>query len=97
MNDMPIVTITLDHMKHTLQHAFAGSLGEIQEIAEQEIEACCSTGHIAELVKQHARDEINRAIQAALSNYFRVGDGRTAIVEGIAEELGKMGYPSNGK
>lgn len=86
-NEMPGDLITLEmrikeDVRHILKAMFISSEDK-KKILEDALESAISTGNIMNVIEKHAHQAINEAVQ----EYFKFGEGGTALRKAIADVL----------
>jgi hypothetical protein len=69
MNDMPIVRLEIETLRHTILHAFNTHLDEIGELVKIEVEKICTEEYLKEEVKRQVGKVIPEIISMAINDY----------------------------
>ena len=89
--NVPLITITLDHMRHTLQHALLDHAGELRrqiaETVERQISAEALESEIASQLHTVLREELKSAIRYAVVDALAKTELRAQLAELVADEV----------
>jgi hypothetical protein len=87
MNNIPIIRLEIEHMKHAMLHAFADYQIHIDETLRNAVEAFCQPDNIERIVTKQVSDSLEQAIRDEVDNFFRWGKGRAAIKAAVLARL----------
>jgi len=92
---VPVLRLTLNHMKHAIQMALMAYSGELDQMLTQAIEDYCTPENLTQIVNEQVHRTIPQIIQEAVERYYRYGEGReevrAAIETFFAKKRGEEG------
>lgn len=92
--DIPIVTIQVDRMRHTLQMALMEHSKLLGDEMQKAVNEAVQPEAIAYILRKEVEDHLNRAVKEEVRNFFNYSaPGRQAIKQAVYEHL-EMLYPS---
>jgi hypothetical protein len=83
----PIIKIEIEHMKHSLFHAFNEQMFSLDESFKAALDEATKPEKIQAIVNDAANKHIADAIEEEVRRYFCQGDGRKIIAEKVKEKL----------
>lgn len=85
--NIPIVRITLEHMKAEIVQAMSDYFDRSKHDVQKAVEAVCTEEHVAQLLSQSIEKELRIAIQEEVHKFFTYGEGREAVLETVRSRL----------
>lgn len=96
MSNIPVIKITIDHMRHSLLSAMSDYAVQLDEQIKLAVDDALQPDRIQKFLNDIARKEIDLAIEKCVSGYFRRGDGARAVESVVMQQLkereGLMNY-----
>lgn len=93
MNNIPIIRLEVEGMKHTMLMHLMEYQVQVDAYVKQAIESYCSEENLAHVINKHVKEEMDAAVKAEVRDFFGYGKaGRRAVKEAIEEYL-KRTYP----
>ena len=86
-NTVPIIKLEVAGMKYAIQTALLKHTAEMDEYVQQAVEAYCTDENIMRVVKTATTVALKDAIENAVSNFFKYGNGQTVVQQAIDESL----------
>ena len=83
MNDLPIIKLELEGMKHSIMHHFASYNETISDAVEKQLDVAIESFDF----KQAVTDATHVCIKAAIKNYFTWGAGHRLVGASVKEIL----------
>lgn len=83
----PIITLTVDNLKHSVRLALADHLLSLDTLVQQELDRACSEEAVRRTIKTLVDIEVTRAFEEELQRFFRYGVGREAIRQAVLAKL----------
>lgn len=92
---LPIIRMSVESMKYSIAKALTEVQAEMDEYLRAAVDEYCTPENLARVVKQQAREELDKVIREEVNNFFRYGEGRQAVIEAVRESiLSKQTYSS---
>lgn len=89
LDTMPIITLEISRMKYGIQHALSQHHFQISEEIKNAVDRFCEPENINRIIQAQASATLEQVIKEEIDNFFRRGDGRTAITEAVKSTLRK--------
>lgn len=94
--NMPIISLQLQGMKHTIHAALANEHAAMDKAVQEALDRLCSEENVARIVHEEARRQIEATLKEEVQNFFRWSNaGRLAIREAVQERLDQL-FPVSG-
>jgi len=87
LNEAPIVRLELEHMKHSILHAFISHSSDMQKAVEASIDRYCSSENLQLEIDKIVASVINSCIQRDVDSFFRYGEGRAVVAKAVIDRL----------
>ena len=87
MRDIPIIQLTIKHMEHSIAHALSEYEVAVSEEIKHAVEQYCKPENIQHVIDEVVKREIDRGINRHVEDYFRYGDGNSAIYHAVRKTL----------
>lgn len=87
--EIPIVRITLDHMKAEIVQAMSNYFDHAKHDVQKAVEAVCTEEHVAQLLSRSIEKELHNAIEEEVHRFFTYGEGRAAVLETVKKRLSR--------
>jgi hypothetical protein len=85
MNNIPIVKLQVEGMRHEIAKALTDYENEFNEDLKRAIDNVCTPNNIELMMDAVVRRELTAIIEEEVTNALRYGDGRKAIHMAISE------------
>jgi len=92
----PLIRIEVDHMRHSMIHAFSEHMVKMDEQFKHAITEACRPEIVQEIVNDAARRYLKQALDEEVKSFLLHGDGRALISKSVKERL-KHDYPITNK
>lgn len=89
-NDLPIIQLQIRQAARTLTTRLIAENQDLANYMTNAINELISDQNIQKTVSQIVFEEFSASLEYCIKDYFRYGEGRTAIRESIKHALGKM-------
>lgn len=91
--NIPVITLEIQGMKHTIKTALMREAAAIDSGVQAALDKLCTEENVARIVEDEARQQIESALKEEVKNFFRWSNaGRAAVREAVHEHLSRM-YP----
>lgn len=89
MNNIPVIRVQLEGLRHSVQHAFSEEMLQYDEYVQKALEEALEPNKIAREITRLAELEVQHALKKAVEDYFKFGDGWVFIKEEASEMLNR--------
>lgn len=89
-NKIPIVHISVEHMRDQITSAIAFHEHQINDEVAQAVKQAVDNFDFVAEIRKHAHAAIQQATQECVQNYFTYGNGYKAIKQVVREAIDKM-------
>ena len=90
MDNMPIIRLEVDRMKHTLITALSDYQARLDSQLLASIEAYCTHDNIARVIDDQVRNTLDLIIREEVRNWFSYGAGRAFIRQAVQKRLDEL-------
>jgi hypothetical protein len=87
MNNIPIIRLEVEGMRHTISTALLEHQAQMDTDVRNAVETYCQPDNISRIIHDAARDALNTAIREEVKAFFLMGNGRKAVAEAVKESL----------
>lgn len=84
---IPIIRLEVERMKHSMVAAMSEYKAQIDADLQAAVEAFCSPENLRAVIADATNRELKRAIEEAVTHFFRSGAGREAVREAVLARL----------
>lgn len=84
---MPVISLEVDQMKHTLVIAMRQYTNQLNEILRASIEAYCTQDNLRRVIEEETRRTLEAVLREEVKNWFLHGEGREVIKKAIEQKL----------
>jgi hypothetical protein len=96
MNSLPIISLEIRQMKHTVQTMLMEHAAMLDKQVNDAINLALSDGAIDQMIKETVKAEINSAVKSEIQDQFRYSaPGREAIRQAIKKHADEYWGPRN--
>ncbi len=85
--NMPVITLEIQGMKHTVMHMISNHTAAIDKDVQDSIDRLITEDNIRQVINSAVKDALERAIKSSISDYFSYGDGRKAVDGAVKEAI----------
>ena len=89
MNEMPVLKLELNSLKHTIQMTMSNQMDEITKYIQEATDKYCTEENLQEMIDQQVKESIDYTVKQVIENHYRHGDGMKIIKETILRQLGE--------
>jgi hypothetical protein len=89
MNGIPVIKIELEHMKHSILHAFSQHVADTDSMVKSAVEKFCTPENLQRILDNQVEAVLKAAIQEEVGTFFRYGDGRAFLRKAVTDQLEK--------
>lgn len=87
MNELPLIRIEVERMKHTMLHAFNQQTLRLDMMFKEALDDTCQPEKVQNILTEAANRFIKEALETETKNYFTYGEGRKFIANKVKEKL----------
>lgn len=88
MNNLPIITLEVERMKHTLHCALAEHASLMSTSVKEAIDTYCTPENINVVVQQEVKRQLDTAVKEEIRSFFAGSTlGRLAVKEAVYEHM----------
>lgn len=91
---IPIVQLTVEHMRYSMQQAFSQHLLDMDKMFQHAIEQACRPENVQAVLEDAAQRFFQEAVQQEVQGFFRHGPGREEVRQMVARALTRTQEPT---
>lgn len=84
---MAILKLSVRHMEHSMLMALNRYELDLNLAVEKAVAEYCAEDNLCAVVDSLVKREIDIAVRETVEHYFRLGEGRSAIIETVRSKL----------
>ena len=90
MLNIPILTLELREMRHTIHHMLSDRMTGINDAIQAQVDATLDPANVKRIVEEVVSREIDAQLKESVRHYYSYGKGAEALRAGVTEALDSL-------
>lgn len=95
MLNPPLIQITIDHMRHTMVHAFTEQILGMDQMFQTAIAEACQPENVQRILTEAAQRVLRETVAKEVEAYFGYGEGRKQVQSVVSRALARNATPAD--